>query len=95
HVINSEDPSIEDKVLIFESQLDDFFEYTKKKNQTNQPDSLREVKHQFPNLSAMAQDIIAIPATSIVSKQIFSYAGYIIDEECTLLDPSTIAALIY
>lgn len=112
HVTNSGDSSI---VSSFESQLDDFFEYTKKA-QTSQPDSLQEVKQyldenivdkttnvlewwrlnksRFPNLSAMARDILAIPATSVASEQMFSCAGRIIDDERTSLDPSTITALM-
>ncbi|CAG8778749.1 18784_t:CDS:1, partial [Dentiscutata erythropus] len=57
--MNSEDPSIKDKVLIFKSQLDNFFEYTKKKNQTNQPDSLWEVKQYLDeNIVDKTTDIL-------------------------------------
>ncbi|CAG8826394.1 36510_t:CDS:1, partial [Gigaspora margarita] len=42
----------------------------------------------------MARDFLAIPASSIASEQMFSYAGCIIDDSCTLLDPDTIAALM-
>ncbi|CAG8851571.1 40820_t:CDS:2, partial [Gigaspora margarita] len=45
----------------------------------------------FPNLSAMAQDFLVIPATSIISEQMFSCAGCIIDNSCALLDINTIA----
>ncbi|CAG8522391.1 21445_t:CDS:2, partial [Racocetra persica] len=51
-------------------------------------------KGWFPNLSAMAQDFLAIPATSITSEQMFSCAGRIIDDNRASLDPNTIAALI-
>ncbi|CAG8790691.1 44513_t:CDS:1, partial [Gigaspora margarita] len=49
---------------------------------------------RLPHLPAIAQDILAIPATSIASEQMFSCAGCIIDDTCTFLDPSTITALM-
>ena len=42
----------------------------------------------------MARDVLAIPATSVASEQMFSCAGRIIDDEHTSLDPSTITALM-
>ncbi|CAG8620533.1 5146_t:CDS:2, partial [Cetraspora pellucida] len=54
-----------------------------KKTQTNQPDSLQEVKQYLDEI----WDIIAILATSVASEQMFSYASHIIDDECTSLDP--------
>ncbi|CAG8716253.1 13932_t:CDS:1, partial [Cetraspora pellucida] len=38
----------------------------------------------------MAHNFLAVPATSIKSEQIFSCAGYIIDNYCTSLDPETV-----
>ncbi|CAG8732416.1 7173_t:CDS:2, partial [Dentiscutata erythropus] len=50
--------------------------------------------HRFLNLSKMAKDFLAIPATSVSSEQIFSLAGRIIDNNHINLDPDTIEALI-
>ncbi|CAG8839589.1 26591_t:CDS:2, partial [Gigaspora margarita] len=74
HVTNSRNTSI---VSSFESQLDDFFEYSKKA-QTSQPDSLQEVKQYLDE---------TILATSVASKQMFSCASHIIDDTYTSLDP--------
>ncbi|CAG8849173.1 23154_t:CDS:1, partial [Gigaspora margarita] len=49
---------------------------------------------RFPTLFRMAQDFLAIPATSIKSEQMFSCTGHVIDDSRTLLDPSTITALM-
>ncbi|CAG8759194.1 13676_t:CDS:2 [Dentiscutata erythropus] len=51
-------------------------------------------KERLPNLLAIARDFLAIPALSIASEQMFSYAGHIIDYRRTLLDPDTIVALM-
>ncbi|CAG8783393.1 29198_t:CDS:1, partial [Racocetra persica] len=51
-------------------------------------------KDHFPTLSTMAQDFLIIPSTSMASEQMFSYAGCIIDNIYTLLDPDTIMALM-
>ena len=51
-------------------------------------------KDRFPNLAAMAQDFLAIPATSVTSEQMFSCAGRIIDDSRASLDVNTIAALM-
>ncbi|CAG8832413.1 30255_t:CDS:1, partial [Gigaspora margarita] len=41
----------------------------------------------------MAQDFLAVPATSIALEQMFSCAGHIIDDNYTLLDLDTITML--
>ncbi|CAG8722712.1 8247_t:CDS:2, partial [Racocetra persica] len=50
--------------------------------------------NRFPNLSKMAKDFLAIPATSVPSEQIFSLAGRIIDDCRINLESNTVEALI-
>ncbi|CAG8788212.1 21680_t:CDS:2, partial [Dentiscutata erythropus] len=77
-------------VSIFENHTDDFFEYAARQTQITEKDPLCEVKQYL----AMARDFLAIPATSVISEQMFSCTGRIIDDSCTSLDTNTIAALI-
>ncbi|CAG8670652.1 20327_t:CDS:2, partial [Dentiscutata erythropus] len=77
--------NIQNDVLMFENHIDYFFKYAAKQ-------TWKHNIERFPNLSAMAQDFLAIPASSVALEQIFSCAGRIIDDSRTLLDPDTIAA---
>ena len=45
-------------------------------------------------MATIAQDFLAIPATSVTFEQMFSCAGRIIDDSRASLDVNTIAALI-
>ncbi|CAG8836592.1 28663_t:CDS:2, partial [Gigaspora margarita] len=83
---------------IFENHIDNFFEYAAKQTWISKNDPFCEWKHnkeRFPNLSAMTQDFLAIPASSVASEQMFSCADRIIDNSRILLDLDTIATLIY
>ncbi|CAG8537921.1 2331_t:CDS:2, partial [Cetraspora pellucida] len=81
-----------DNTPIFENHFDDFFEYSIKKIQVDEDNTLYE--DRFSNLSAMARDFLAIPSTSIASKQMFSCADHIIDDDHTSLDHNTVAVLM-
>ncbi|CAG8726495.1 13975_t:CDS:1, partial [Racocetra fulgida] len=47
HIMSSKDIRIEDNVSVFENHLDNFFEYTMRKDQTSQLILLQEVKQYF------------------------------------------------
>ncbi|CAG8832979.1 9922_t:CDS:2, partial [Gigaspora margarita] len=67
----------ENDTSIFENHIDDFFEYATNQTWISKNDLLFEWKHNkdwLPNLSAMAQNFLAVPATSTASEQIFSCA---------------------
>ncbi|CAG8445656.1 14662_t:CDS:2 [Dentiscutata erythropus] len=86
------------------NHIDDYYEYMIKKNQVSQPDTLYEVRRyldeqwknndQFPNLTKMACDFLAVPATSVASEQMFICAEHVIDDYCTSLDPETVTVLM-
>jgi len=48
----------------------------------------------YPNLSRMARDFLAIPATSVPSERIFSEAGQIITSRRNRLNADTVRACI-
>ncbi|CAG8786099.1 5172_t:CDS:2, partial [Dentiscutata erythropus] len=78
--------NVKNNISVFENHVDDFFEYAAKQTWYN--------KERLSNLSAMAWDFLAIPASSVALEQMFSYADHIIDNSHTLLDPDTIVALM-
>ncbi|CAG8615889.1 10516_t:CDS:2, partial [Scutellospora calospora] len=89
--------STEENVLIFDHHINDFFEYMiEKRPQNSQYDMLYEVKQYLDKhlVPKAINNFLSVPATSVVSEQMFSYASYIIDNDRTLLDSSTITALI-
>jgi hypothetical protein len=51
-------------------------------------------KTKFPVLAEIAQDILAIPLTSIAFESVFSTGGCIIDPFRSSLAPKTVEALI-
>ena len=50
---------------------------------------------RFHRLAKVAQDILAIPATSTPSERIFSAAGLTVTKFCTCLKPSNVDALVF
>lgn len=50
---------------------------------------------KYPHLSQMARDLLAIPATSIPSEQMFSIAGQILTKRQSALSESMMNALMY
>jgi hypothetical protein len=48
----------------------------------------------FPDLSRLAKDIFAIPATSVPSESAFSTSGRIVDDYRTNLNPRTVESLV-
>ncbi|CAG8729313.1 6393_t:CDS:2 [Dentiscutata erythropus] len=61
-----------------------------RQTQITEKDLLCEVKWYL----AIARDFLAIPATSIISEQMFSCAGCIIDNSCASLNANMIAVLM-
>ena len=49
---------------------------------------------RFPNLSRMAKDFLAIPATSVPSESAMSTAGRVIDDYRSRLNPDTVKMLM-
>ena len=49
---------------------------------------------KYPRLSAMARDYLAVQATSVPSKQLFSKAGDVVTKKRASLSPSTIQATL-
>jgi hypothetical protein len=54
----------------------------------------RSQSERWPNLAAMAQDYLAIPATSTPAERCFSQAKYILPAERNCLLPSSIQSLV-
>ncbi|CAG8743151.1 16591_t:CDS:2, partial [Racocetra fulgida] len=77
---------------MFEDYINDFFEYTIKSSQANEYNTLYKVNQYL-------DEQIATKTTNvleyIVSEQMFSCAGRIIDDDRASLDPDTVKALMY
>ena len=54
----------------------------------------RQNQAEFPNLSKMAQDYLAIPATSVPSERVFSDVGQLVYDRRNRLNGETIRACI-
>ena len=51
--------------------------------------------HTYPKLAILARSILSIPASSSSSERNFSTAGRAIEERRTLLNPSTVDAILF
>ncbi|CAG8462399.1 128_t:CDS:2 [Cetraspora pellucida] len=80
-----------DNTPIFENHVNNFFKYTIKKSRVNEDNALYEVNQYL-------DEPIATKTTNIlkciISEQMFSCAGHIIDYNYTSLDHNTVAALM-
>lgn len=49
---------------------------------------------KYPNLSQMARDVLAIPASTLASESAFSVGGRVVNKYHSRLDPQVVEALI-
>ena len=52
-------------------------------------------ERSFPNISQIARFILVVPASSAASERAFSSAGYVVQEQRSLLKPSAVDDVLF
>ena len=68
-------------------------EYPESRN-TNIVAWWRSKQQQWPCLTQMARDYLAVPASSVPSEQVFSQAGHVLSKRRSRMEPETMGAVM-
>ena len=52
-------------------------------------------QYRYPELTAMARDVLSIPVSTVASEAAFSIGGHVLKQYRSLLKPENVEAIIY